>query len=69
MLLPIFKTEAKITECINITDNILKVMLMPMQYVDYIAGQYLHIICDDDDFICYSIANAPADVQQYELQL
>ncbi len=56
-------------ECITpLTDSILRLILKPDVYVDYLAGQYLQIMHENEAF-SYSIANAPLGSHQYELHI
>jgi CDP-4-dehydro-6-deoxyglucose reductase len=61
-------TSAQVDNIIPLTDSILQVTLVPDQFIDYIAGQYLQIHCAHDAF-SYSIANAPLGSRKYELHI
>jgi len=60
--------KAHIEQINPLTDSILQLILNPIEYVDYHAGQYLQIISGDDAF-SYSIANAPLGSRKYELHI
>ena len=51
-----------------LSDSILKVILKPDHFVDYIAGQYLNIEWGGGS-LSYSIANAPLGAHRYELHI
>jgi len=61
-------TEAKVTEIIPLSDEVLKLTLQPQTYLPYIAGQYLKVMTTTDG-ICYSIADAPTRSRTYELHI
>lgn len=51
-------------------DNIYQIFLAPQKnHMDYQAGQYLQILCDDGTVVPYSIANAPQADKILELQI
>jgi CDP-4-dehydro-6-deoxyglucose reductase, E3 len=60
--------NAKVDSVIPLTDSILQVLLNPVQYVPYQAGQYLQILCQKEA-LSYSIANAPLGSHKYELHI
>ena len=60
--------KAQVEKIVPLTDSIMHLTLRPEHYVDYHAGQYLDILCEDQHF-SYSIANAPLGSQQYELHI
>ena len=60
--------KAHIESIVPLTDSILQLVLVPDEYVNYQAGQYLQILSDDEAF-SYSIANAPLGSHKYELHL
>jgi len=60
--------EAQVEKIVPLTDSIMHLILKPTFYVDYQAGQYLNILCEDQEF-SYSIANAPLGAQHYELHI
>lgn len=62
------QTRAHVDQIIPLTDNILKLILIPEHYIHYEAGQYLQIIIGDER-ISYSIANAPLGAHKYELHI
>ncbi len=61
-------TAAQVDNIIPLTDSILQITLIPEQFIDYIAGQYLQILFADEAF-SYSIANAPLGSKKYELHI
>lgn len=52
----------------QLTPTMLQYVLKPEKYVDYLAGQYLQVIVDGDNY-SYSIANAPLGNKCYELHI
>ncbi|KTD11700.1 NAD(P)H-flavin reductase [Legionella gratiana] len=60
--------KALVEDISPLTDSIMRLILMPEQYIDYQAGQYLQIVFDEDAF-SYSIANAPLGSHKYELHI
>jgi CDP-4-dehydro-6-deoxyglucose reductase len=62
------ETWATVLQVTPLTDTILQLMLKPLQYIDYHAGQYLQLLTDDD-VLSYSIANAPLGSRHYELHI
>ncbi|RUR12575.1 NAD(P)H-flavin reductase [Legionella sp. km772] len=60
--------EAQVEKIVPLTDSIMHLILKPNFYVDYQAGQYLNILCEEQEF-SYSIANAPLGAQHYELHI
>ena len=62
------KTMAEVKSISPLTENIYKIILLPNEYIDYHAGQYLQINLNDNQ-LSYSIANAPCDLKQYELHI
>lgn len=61
-------TFAKIERISPLTDSIIEVVLLPNEYIEYTAGQYLQIQCNDS-FLSFSIANAPLGSHHYELHI
>lgn len=61
-------TKAHIEQVNPLTDSILQIILNPIEYIDYHAGQYLQII-SGNDALSYSIANAPLGSRKYELHI
>ena len=61
-------TEAKVVAISPLTDRILLLMLEPDTYIEYQAGQYLQLF-SDDQWVSYSIANAPLGAKHYELHI
>ncbi len=55
-------------ESVSLTDTILRLNLEPERYVPYHAGQYLQIQCLNE-WLSYSIANAPFTSKIYEVHL
>ncbi|WP_131782004.1 NAD(P)H-flavin reductase [Legionella gresilensis] len=56
-------------ECISpLTDRVMKIILSPSHYIDYQAGQYLQIFLANE-YLSYSIANAPLGSHKYELHI
>lgn len=66
MIKPLIK--AQIDQINPLTESIMQLVLIPEHYVEYQAGQYLHIILDND-VLSYSIANAPLGAHKYELHI
>lgn len=60
--------RAEIERISPLTDSIIELVLAPDQYVDYLSGQYLQIRCGDE-WLSYSIANAPLGSHKYELHI
>ncbi len=60
--------KAQVDKIVPLTDSIMHLILKPEFYVDYQAGQYLNILCENEEF-SYSIANAPLGAQHYELHI
>lgn len=61
-------TRAEVERITPLTDSIIELVLAPEHYVDYKAGQYLQIR-SGDEFLSYSIANAPLGSHKYELHI
>ncbi|RUR11272.1 NAD(P)H-flavin reductase [Legionella septentrionalis] len=59
---------ARVDSISPLTDSIVQLILIPEQYVDYQAGQYLQILVGDEAY-SYSIANAPLGSRKYELHM
>ena len=62
-------TDAEVIECRPLADHILQVILKPVDYLPYAAGQYLKLITPDNAALSYSIANAPNASKTYELHI
>ena len=67
-------SEAKITACrveqvTLLTDGIYRIQLQLLEPLRYRAGQYLELLLDDEQAVPYTIASAPADLPQLELQI
>lgn len=62
------KTKAHIERITPLTDSILQLLLVPEEYIDYQAGQYLQILSENET-PSYSIANAPLGSKKYELHI
>ena len=62
-------TDAEVIECRPLADHILQVILKPVVYLPYTAGQYLKLITPSNDALSYSIANAPNESKTYELHI
>lgn len=60
--------NAQVEQMIPLTDTIMQLILVPDEYVDYHAGQYLQILFGTDA-LSYSIANAPLGAHKYELHI
>jgi CDP-4-dehydro-6-deoxyglucose reductase len=60
--------QAQIESITPLTDSILQLILVPDEYIDYQAGQYMQIIFENEPF-SYSIANAPLGSHKYELHI
>lgn len=60
--------QAQVEEISPLTDSIVRLVLVPDEFVDYQAGQYLQIIFAEEAF-SYSIANAPLGSHKYELHI
>ena len=61
-------TQAQIDSITPLTDSILQLILVPEEYIEYQAGQYLQII-SETEALSYSIANAPLGSHKYELHI
>ncbi|MBN9230343.1 MAG: NAD(P)H-flavin reductase [Legionella sp. 40-6] len=62
------RVKATVAQIIPLTDSIMHLILVPEEYIDYKAGQYLNIILDGQES-SYSIANAPLGSHKYELHI
>jgi len=60
--------NAQVTRISPLTDKIIVLHLLPEQYVDYKAGQYLQLM-SAGEWLSYSIANAPLGAHNYELHI
>ncbi|WP_419419782.1 NAD(P)H-flavin reductase [Legionella sp. D16C41] len=60
--------NAQIERIAPLTDKIIELILAPSTYIDYEAGQYLQIF-SADEYLSYSIANAPLGSHKYELHI
>lgn len=61
-------TRAQVERISPLTDSIIELILIPDTYQDYQPGQYLQISCGNE-FLSYSIANAPLGSHKYELHI
>ena len=61
-------TLAHVVKIAPLTDSIMQLILVPDEYIDYQAGQYLHILLGNEA-LSYSIANAPLGSHHYELHI
>ena len=61
------ETEASIEAINPLSDSIIQLILRPNQFIDYYAGQYLQVYAED--FLSFSIANAPLGAHVYELHI
>lgn len=61
-------TIAQVEKITPLTDSILQLILTPAHFIDYQAGQYLQIF-SRDNWLNYSIANAPLGSHKYELHI
>ena len=59
---------AQIERIYPLTDSIMELVLTPECYIPYQAGQYLQIR-SGQEFLSYSIANAPLGSHRYELHI
>lgn len=64
----IILTRAEVEHINPLTDSIIELVLAPEHYVDYQPGQYLQIR-SGDEYLSYSIANAPLGSHKYELHI
>lgn len=62
------ETRAYVEQMTPLTEHILRLDLLPDEYIDYQAGQYLQIMLSGIPH-CYSIANAPRMTPDYELHI
>lgn len=62
------QTLAKVESVEPLTDSIIQLYLIPETFIPYEAGQYLQINIDNE-WLAYSIANAPLGAQKYELHI
>jgi CDP-4-dehydro-6-deoxyglucose reductase len=62
------QTLARLDSITPLTDSIIQLILVPEEYIDYQAGQYLQILSGKEAF-SYSIANAPLGSRKYELHI
>ena len=64
------QTIATIDQVRPLTDSILQLRVVPDDYVEFSAGQYLHILLAEEvEPLCFSIANAPLGARSYELHI
>lgn len=62
------ETSAQVVRVTPLTDKIIALQLLPENYIDYQAGQYLQIF-SEGQWLSYSIANAPLGAHNYELHI
>jgi CDP-4-dehydro-6-deoxyglucose reductase len=62
------QTWAQVESIRPLTDSITELVLLPETYQDYQAGQYLQISINQQ-WLSYSIANAPLGSRRYELHI
>ncbi|OGV40276.1 MAG: hypothetical protein A3F46_09570 [Legionellales bacterium RIFCSPHIGHO2_12_FULL_42_9] len=64
-------TTALVEQAVPLTDDTVKLILIPKQYIDYAAGQYLKLIFRDkpEEPLLFSIANAALGAAGYELHI
>lgn len=60
--------KAQVEKIVPLTDSIMHLILKPEHYIAYQAGQYLNILCEQQQ-LSYSIANAPLGAHHYELHI
>lgn len=60
--------DAQVEHIAPLTDSIMHLILKPKSFIPYQAGQYLNILCEEQEF-SYSIANAPLGAHHYELHI
>jgi len=53
------KINCQVKSLTPLTDHVYKVILLPEQKVDFLAGQYLNFVMSADDKRPFSIANGP----------
>lgn len=61
-------TSAKVRQIVPLTDSIIELILEPYHFIDYQPGQYLQLLVGDE-WLSYSIANAPLGARHYELHI
>ncbi len=67
-------SQTKITECqvqqvTLLTDDIYRVQLLLREPLQFLAGQYLELLLDEQTAVPYTIASAPGQLPQLELQI
>lgn len=60
--------NAKVEVINPLTDSILQLVLAPDNYIEYLPGQYLQVL-SENELLSYSIANAPLGSHKYELHV
>ncbi|KGP63989.1 flavin oxidoreductase [Legionella norrlandica] len=60
--------QAQVEDISPLTDSIMRLILVPNEYIEYQAGQYLQILFSGEE-LNYSIANAPLGSHRYELHI
>jgi CDP-4-dehydro-6-deoxyglucose reductase len=59
---------ARVEKVFPLTESIIQLILLPDEYIDYQAGQYLKVILENEE-LSFSIANAPLGSKHYELHI
>lgn len=62
------ETKANVAAVEPLTESIVQLFLKPEHFIEYNAGQYLQIQMDNE-WLAYSIANAPVGAHKYELHI
>ncbi len=62
------KINCQVKSLTPLTDHVYKVILIPEQKVDFLAGQYLNFVMSEDDKRPFSIASGPQS-EHIELQI
>lgn len=62
-------TVCRVLQVTLLTDDIYRVQLQLEEPLRHFAGQYLELLIDDDTAVPYTIASAPAELPQLELQI
>lgn len=60
--------KAQVEAPVFLTESIVRLFLVPDEFINYVAGQYLQILLNED-VLSFSIANAPSGFKHYELHI
>lgn len=60
--------QCQVESITSLTEHVYKVLLKPEQHIDFLPGQYLNFVMDEEDKRPFSIASSPND-ELVELQI